>query len=207
MEDQDYESRLMQSILRNKETALLLESCPATIRTGGVLDIIMASKRQQVLKIHPYTITPPKTENDRWQTSYRDVNNKRKCLKARTQEELLNKLVELYFDSTYIDNLTFHDLYKEWLAYKKTLVNSQNTIKRHEQQYKKYFEDSLLHNYKVRQLDELTLESECNRIIRAYNMSYKEWTNARTILNGMFTFAVRKHILYESPMANVLITV
>ena len=69
----------------NKETALLLENCPAKIEAGGMLDIIMATKREQVRKLHPYAITPPKTESGRWQTTYRDSNNKRISIKAQTE--------------------------------------------------------------------------------------------------------------------------
>ncbi len=207
MENQDYESAIMDSILRNRETALLLENCPDTIRTGGMLDIIMATKREQVKKLHPYAITPPKTENGRWQTTYRDNNNKRINIKAQTENELLDKLVKIYFSNQHFDKLTFYGLYQEWLAYKKTVVNSQNTIKRHEQHYRKYFETSLLHERRIKYLDELTIESECNRIVRDYKMSRKEWGNVKGILNGMFDFAVRKHYLDTSPMNNVTISV
>ena len=197
----------MDSILRNRETVLLLENCPDTIRTGGMLDIIMATKREQVKKLHPYAITPPKTENGRWQTTYRDNNNKRTNIKAQTENELLDKLVKIYFSNQHFDKLTFYGLYQEWLAYKKTVVNSQNTIKRHEQHYRKYFETSLLHERRIKYLDELTIESECNRIVRDYKMSRKEWGNVKGILNGMFDFAVRKHYLDTSPMNNVTISV
>ena len=207
MENQDYESAIMDSILRNRETVLLLENCPDTIRTGGMLDIIMATKREQVKKLHPYAITPPKTENGRWQTTYRDNNNKRTNIKAQTENELLDKLVKIYFSNQHFDKLTFYGLYQEWLAYKKTVVNSQNTIKRHEQHYRKYFETSLLHERRIKYLDELTIESECNRIVRDYKMSRKEWGNVKGILNGMFDFAVRKHYLDTSPMNNVTISV
>ena len=207
MENQDYESAIMDSILRNRETSLLLQDCPAKIRTGSVLDMIMATKREQVKKLHPYVITPPKTENGRWQTNYRDRNNKRKCIKAQTENELLDKLVKIYFSNAHFDKLTFYGLYQEWLAYKKTVVNSQNTIKRHEQHYRKYFEASLLHERRIKYLDELTIESECNRIVRDFKMSRKEWGNVKGILNGMFDFAVRKHYLDTSPMNNVTISV
>ena len=184
-----------------------LENCPAKIEAGGIPDIIMAIKREQVRKLHPYAITPPKTESGRWQTTYRDSNNKRISIKAQTENELLDKLVKIYFSNQHFDKLTFYGLYQEWLAYKKTVVNSQNTIKRHEQHYRKYFETSLLHERRIKYLDELTLESECNRIIRDFKMSRKEWGNVKGILNGMFDFAVRKHYLDTSPMNNVTISV
>ncbi len=160
----------------------------------SVLDTLMSKKIDTILKIHPYAITPPATENGRWQTCYKDEKGKRKNIKAQSKEELLDKLIPIYFANTYIDKLTFYGLYEEWLAYKATVTNSSNTIKRHRQHYRKYFEPSVLHDMKIKKIDELILEQECNRIVREFNLPRKEWCNVKTILNGMYTYAVRKNI-------------
>lgn len=76
-------------------------------------------------------------------------------------------------------------------------------MKRHTQHYKKYFAVSVLDNKNVAQIDELVLEQECNRIIREFNLSRKEWCNAKTILNGMYAYAIRKKYLTENPLTNV----
>lgn len=175
--------------------------------TDSVLDMLMSSKRNQVRKIHSYAITPPSKEGGRWQTSYQGADGKRKNIKAQTEEELLDKLVLLYFSDSHIDKMTFHGLYKEWLEYKQTITSSPNTVKRHEQHYRKYFEPSLLHDKKIRCIDELLLETECNRIVKDFNLPRKEWGNIKTILNGMFEYAVRKKYLEENPMNGVQILV
>ncbi|MCM1252321.1 MAG: tyrosine-type recombinase/integrase [Clostridium sp.] len=173
----------------------------------SVLDMLMSSKKEQILKIHPYAITPPATENGRWQTCYKDEAGKRKNIKAQSKEELLDKLIPIYFSNSHIDKLTFYGLYEEWLDYKTTVTNSPNTIKRHKQHYRKYFESSALHDKKIKKIDELLLEQECNRIVKEFNLPRKEWCNARTILNGMFEYAVRKKYLTENPMNKVQILV
>lgn len=173
----------------------------------GVLDTLMAKKRDTILKIHPYAITPPSTEKGRWQTCYRDEKGKRRNIKAQSKEELLDKLIPVYSANSHIDKLTFNGLYEEWLAYKATVTNSSNTIKRHRQHYRKYFEPSVLHEKKVKKIDELILEQECNRIVKDFNLSRKEWCNIKTILNGMYTYAVRKKYITENPMDQVQIYV
>lgn len=80
-------------------------------------------------------------------------------------------------------------------------------MKRHTQHYKKYFAASVLDNMRIAQINELVLEQECNRIIREFNLSRKEWCNAKTILNGMYAYAVRKKYLTENPLTNVQILV
>jgi len=176
---------------------------------GNVLEQIpMAKKIEQVCKIHPYSITPPTKSNKRWQTRYKDENSgKYKNLQAPTEEALLEKLVTLYFSNAYIDKLTFANLFEGWINYKKELVGSSNTITRHRQHYRKYFEKSKLHTMKLKQIDSLLLEMECNRIVKEFNLSRKEWTNVKTILLGMYDYAMRKKYLTVNPMDDVEIHV
>ena len=108
----------------------------------SVLDTLMSNNREKVLKRHPYALTPPKTENGRWQTCYKDEKGNRKNIKAQSSEELLDKLIPIYFSKSHIDKLTFYGLYEEWLEYKKTCTESPNTILRHKQHYRKYLEYS-----------------------------------------------------------------
>lgn len=190
------------------ELSLLKEALDCGIlNSDSVLDMLMSSKKEQIKKIHPYAITPPSKGEGRWQTFYKGTDGKRKNIKAQTEEDLLKKLIPLYFQNSYIDKLTFHKLYEEWLEYKKTVTNSPNTIKRHAQHYSKYFEPSCLHAMKIKQINELFLESECNRIVKDFNLSRKEWGNTKTILNGMFQYAVRKKYLSENPMDKIQIHV
>lgn len=160
-----------------------------------------------MLKMHSYAITPPTSPKGRWQTYYKDETGKRKIIRAQTKEELLDKLIPIYFSNSHIDKLTFYGLYEEWLEYKATVTNSPNTIKRHKQHYKKYFESSILHGMKIKRIDEILLEQECNRIVKEFNLPRKEWCNAKTILNGMYEYAIRKKYLTENPMNKVQILV
>ena len=177
------------------------------IDTDNVLKTIMASKKEQVKKMHPYAITPPQKEGGRWQTYYKDSTGTRKIIRAQTEDVVLEKLIPIYFPTSHIDKMTFYGLYKEWLEYKKTMTNSPNTIKRHGQHYHKYFEPSALHDKKIRTIDGLMLETECNRIVKDFNLPRKEWTNIKTILIGMFDYAVRKKYLTGNPMDKVKIQV
>ena len=173
----------------------------------SVYEIIMSTKREEVKKIHPYAITPPTDKSKRWQTHYKDKDGKRKGLRASTEEDLLDKLVKIYYTDPKEEAITFYELYEEWLVYKRSVTNSPNTIIRHQQHYKKYFESSCLHNMKLSKMDELLLEQESNRIVREYNLSRKEWGNIKTILNGMFQYAYRKKYIFENPMEHIKILV
>ena len=84
----------------------------------SILNTLMASKREKVRKLHPYSITPPAKENGRWQTYYKGADKKRKLIQAHSEAELLDKLIPLYLSESHIDKLTFYELFSEWLEYK-----------------------------------------------------------------------------------------
>jgi len=186
---------------------LQLNSRYDILNVGGAFDEInMSRKIDLVKKSHPYSITPPTTEKGRWQTRFKDENGKYKNIKAQAEEELWEKLIPLYFSNSHLDKL-FHNIFEEWLDYKRELTGSPNTITRHKQHYKKYFETSKLHNMKFKQIDSLLLETECNRIVKEFNLSRKEWTNVKTILLGMFEYSMRKKYIISNPMSEVKILV
>lgn len=171
-------------------------------------EIAMSKQLKELLAVlHPYQITLPKAEGKRWQTYVTKESGCRKLVQAPTEHALLLKLAEHYCINSDIEKLTFHDLFTEWIAYYKTVANNQNTILRHKQRYEKYFSKSKLHNMKFGRIDEIILEQECNRIIKDFNLTRKEWTNTKTILNGMYKYAMRKKYITENPLLNVSISV
>ncbi|MCR5321725.1 MAG: site-specific integrase [Lachnospiraceae bacterium] len=172
-----------------------------------IQQMCMASKRERAKALHPYAITPPPKPGDRWSTHYVDENGKRTALRAQTEDKLLDKLAALYLAHENIDNKTFHDLFEEWILYKEQVTASPNTIVRHKQHYNKYLLTSKLDNTKVPKISELLLETECNRIVKEFSLSNKEWVNVKTILNGMYEYARRMKYIPENPMQNIRITV
>lgn len=178
-----------------------------TLDMCNVLDVIMASKRAKIKKLHTYAITPANSHNKYWTTYFKPENQARQLIRGKTEEELLDKLVKLYEESENLDNLTLNRLFDEWLEYKKAMTNSANTIKRHRQHYAKYFESSKLHSMKLSDIDTFVLEMECNRIVKEFNLTRKAWVNAKTILIGMFEYAKRKKYITENPLSDMKITV
>lgn len=192
----------------NKYDILSAITANDIINMDNVREIIMNAQKEKLLsKMHPYKITEPKSEGGRWQTYYRDAKGERKIIRAQTRDALLEKLIPIYFQESHLDKLIFSDLFSEWLEYKKTVTDSPNTIKRHKQHYNRYFAQSELHTMPVRRIDTLLLESECNRLVKEYSMTRKEWNNVKTILIGCFEYAVRKKYITDNPMSDVKILV
>ena len=38
-------------------------------------------------------------------------------------------------------------------------------------------------------IDKLTLQSECNRLVKKYNMARRKWQNVKTIVSDIFEYA------------------
>ena len=167
---------------------------------------LIMKQKEALLKRHPYAITL--LSCGRWQTYYIDpATGKRKELKASSKEKLTDKLLLKIKESSHIENFTMTMLYEQWLSYKTSITSSQNTVKRHKQHFKKYFEHTELFKTPISKIDKIELQSFCNRLVKDYNMSSKEWTNVKTILKGMFEYAVDKELIDKSPMEKVRITV
>lgn len=170
---------------------------------GSVQDLLMKTKIEKLKATHPYKITKPNSPQGRWQTSYRDADGKLHNIKASTEDKLWGKLLEVY-DEGFKKNTTFKELFKEWLKYKAEMV-SPNTITRHRQHYEKYFEGSKLNDAPIEKINLIELEAECNRIVKSFGLSRKEWNNAKTVLVGIYTYAERKGYINQNLMEKVQI--
>lgn len=192
----------MKSITTNFENCIM--NVPVDTQKK-VLDNYMRKAQLELIKqAHPYAITPPKTEGGRWQTYVKDTTKKsgRKEIKAPTEEAIYEALSVYYLIGD-----TFSEVYDSWLEYIRGYGKSGGTIQRHEQRYKKYFENSKIVTMSVKNVNLLTLEAECNRIVTDFNLSYHEWQQAKAILLGTFKYAVKKGLIVENPMERIEIGV
>ena len=163
-------------------------------------------KYSLVLANHPFAIT--RLPNGRWQTYYQDPLKKKKIeIKLATREKVIDRLVTLYKEEKHHENITLNRLYEEWIAYKETITESKNTIVRHKQHYWKYFQDTAFFKRPLKIVDRLSLQSFANGIVKDNNLSSKEWTNVKTILKGMFEYALEKEMIQTNPMDRMKITV
>lgn len=165
-------------------------------------DYMKKAQLELIRQAHPYTIRQLK--NGRWQTYVKDPTKPtgRKEIKAATQEGIYEALSEYYVTSE-----KFSDVFCSWIEHMKTYGKTGGTLQRHEQRYKKYIEGSKLDAMPMRKINLLQLEAECNRIVSAYNLPYHEWQQVKTIILGVFKYAVKKGLLTENPMERVEINV
>ena len=173
---------------------------------NALLDMLDMSKKELVLSVHKNKISQLGGKDKRWHT-YIPADTKRgiKEIKRNSEKEIIDFLLDFYG----LNGVSFTELYIDWIQYKETITNSPATIRRHGQHFNKYFVDgkSKLLNMNIAKIDKLTLQSECNKLVKKYDMTRKEWCNVKTILNGMFEYAYDKRLINENPCERIRISV
>lgn len=194
--------------MRKSTNVLNLDNLKLNIPTETaetvLVEYMKKAQLELIKKAHPYKITPPKKEGGRWQTYVKDLSqaSARKQIKAPSEDALYEGLAEYYLTGE-----TFCELFCEWLNYLDGYGKTGGTLQRHEQRYDKYFASSKIADMSIRNVNILTLEAECNRIVTDFNLTRHEWQQAKTILIGVFKYAVKKGMIAKTPMEQVEIGV
>lgn len=166
-----------------------------------LLELKNNMKISLIKEVHKYSIKHLE-KCDRWNTYVKTATG-RKEIKAKTEQELYEKLWEWYG----FTGITLYSLFFEWFSYKRDLTSSENTMDRYKQYFYKYLESSPLIHKTIQKITDLELEKECNRLVTSFSLSYKAWQNLKTILGGMYAYAVRKHYITADLMKDVEIKV
>lgn len=166
---------------------------------------------EKVEEIHKFKITKLNGKNDqRWQTYILDTSKKtgRKLIKTAEKSELYQRLAEHYgiVENTRYSK-TMSQIFKKWIPYKRTITSSENTIQRHINHWKKYFEGTEIVDIPMSNIDVLLLESWVNNLIKECNLTRKEWQNLKTIIGGIWSYAFKTGIIRTSIWESVKITV
>ena len=167
---------------------------------------IMPNIKAAVDLVHYFTISRKGTY---FRTRMPKKGNSYPEMKAKSENELYKKLYSFYYSN--LDNPTLTELFEEWIADKEASirgggddVSRHNTLTRHRQHYAKYFRATPLFAKRISQITSDMLSQFCLDTIRSHNLSQKEWTNAKTILKGMFSFAAHKrHYISVDPFTGV----
>ncbi|WP_143321656.1 site-specific integrase [Clostridium sp. HBUAS56010] len=184
---------------------------------NGVINLQEISQKanielmEKVDEVHKYKITKLNGKNDqRWQTYVLDSRKKngRRIFKAAEKNKLYNKLAEYYnIIDTVESSKSMEEVFKKWIPYKRTITNSENTIQRHINHWKRYFEGTEIVKKSMTNIDVILLESWANSLIKDHNLTRKEWQNLKTIINGIWTYAFRTGVVKINPWESVKITV
>lgn len=159
-------------------------------------------KKKAVLSIHKnkiysMVINDRGKERIKWQTNY----NGKKSKKFNTEEELIDFLYNLYFDSSYTTDYSFKNIFEMSLKdreFRNTL--SSETVKRYKYDYNAFLTD--LNDVDIRTVETKDLDDyllNLADLFRKENRTEK-FANIKTLLNMVFDYAIENKMIIHSPV-------
>lgn len=185
-----------------KKLQLLFED--ATLDVETIKQQINMKYNEKLLKSHPYKIS--KLKDGRYGTYVKSPKG-RINIKASTKEALTSKLIEYYSGTSDLDNTSLNYIFEDWIAYKDEITGSHNTIVRHRSHYRRYLKDNYIFNKPIHLIDKKEMNVFCNKLVKDFEMTRKEWVNVKTILKGLANYCLMCGYVKEDLLESVKITV
>lgn len=163
---------------------------------NGMIDLayvreqIEMSKRDELLKQHPYTIWQGR--DGVWKTYLPDQEKGRVLRKRSTEKEIKDVVIEYWKEQA--ENPTIEEVFDEWndrrLELKKvceaTHLRDKQTFNRHFAEFGKR---------KIKSINPLEIEEFLERQIPEYNLTAKGFANLKCITRGMLKRAKRRKLI------------
>lgn len=127
-----------------------------------------------------------------------------KRIQRKTYGELLDALKPYYLEST---STCLQDIFEEWLAYKRTITDSPNTICAHRKHWKRFFDGTDFFQIPLQEIKVSDINSWANQLIKKYNLSSHTWQTIKTIPKQMFEYAKDHGYIARNPFPELKVTV
>ena len=139
-----------------------------------------------------------------------EETGKRKQLKAKTIEELKEKVLELHKKKQEETRKRFIDIFgkiqKENLLYvkdKERELSISNSNVRRQYEYDRYFKGTDFELLDVREITKLKIEEICLYNLRRYDMRRKAFLSLRGIIKGVMGYAYSNYLIDDNPYMRV----
>lgn len=169
-----------------------------TLKTEDVAAIQLEMNISKVKKVHHYSIFQRK--DGRFTTNFIKGNLK-KQVTGKTETELYEKLYRLYFPE---DETTLAQLFERWMVYRRdNTAVKQKTLQESKNEWKKFFADSELATMAVNTIKPVTIMRFFRKLTKDRQYTQKRISNARSVLNGVFGFAIEEELIEHNPVSEV----
>lgn len=166
----------------------------------GISKLLDEMKKDEVLKLHKFKITPPKTSGSRWQTYYTNKEGEKKKVSSTTEKGLYEKLYDIYFSG--YEKATVSILFPLWLEKRKEEGVSAKTIARNINHWDKYYKNNKIIKKPICKITADDLEKFFHNCIKKFNLTTKELGNMKIIMTGIFKYAKKQGYISINPFDN-----
>lgn len=194
------EETLSQSI---QELLQLSAKCD-TLNTDDSLETtVKCMKRDLILKKHTARIWQGTGKDTRWKTH---VPPNHKVVAKKSKEELLDYLVEYYLEQKPQNPCTLEELYPEWLDYKSLHTDASTTIRRLDDDWRRFYQGTDIVKVPVGEMTKLQLDIWAHQLVKDNHLTKKQYYNMVTIMKQVLLYAVDKGLIAESPFKDVKVS-
>ena len=161
-----------------------------------------------ILENHTYDIYYSESEKS-WRTYLPDDTkpHHRRPLKRKSKENLEKEIIQFYIEHQQNNdrkNVTLETFYAKWLIYRRDYTPAKpKTIYENTMEWKKFFEGTDLAKMPLAEIKPITLIKFFRKVTKDRTVTYKRLSNARAVLNGIFSYAIEEEIIEHNPVSDV----
>ena len=168
----------------------------ASIDDEDMLNMYNMMKKNKVLTIHKFKITPPAESGKRWMTYYIDEEGNKKKICKTNEQDIYDMLYDIYFVKS--AKVTIAELFDKFIERRKMQKLEPATIQRYHDYWNKYYKNHKIVKKDISKITTNDIEEFYYSTIKEFNMTAKGYSNMSVILKDIFKHAKRdKLILYN----------
>lgn len=159
----------------------------------SIQEAMIKKEREKLLSRHRYKIFQDK--DGRWKTTLPDKQSKsgRKLVARKEKEALEDVIVDFYKEHTIEmykigENVTLEELYPIWLESRILEVQSINTVKKNDQDWKRYYITSDIIKKPMKDLTVNMLRDWAHSMINEYNLNKRQYYNMTVIIKKCYEY-------------------
>ena len=188
-----------------QELLQLSTECGTLDTDDGFETTVKRMKRDLILRKHTAKIWQGTGKDNRWKTHVPPNN---RVVAKKTEEELLDYLAEYYTEQeTNVQSVcTIEELYPEWLDYKSLHTDASTTIRRIDDDWRRFYQGTEIITIPVKKLTKLQLDMWAHQLIKNKHLTKKQYYNMVIIMKQVLLYAVDKGVIAESPFKGVTVS-
>lgn len=164
------------------------------IDVEDLLNVIEEMKNHERLRQHPYSIF--QGSDGRYRTYISDASKpgNRRLVAKSSLEAIHTAIISAYKEPKDVkpaDSLHLENVYAQWMIWRRDTGTDPKTIKENANDWNRFLKGSDLAKQKVKEITLFDIEDFFNAITKGHAITYKRLSNVRTVLSGVFKYAIR----------------
>lgn len=179
------------------------------INLDDVRESMKKKEREKLLAMHEYAIFQGK--DGRWKTTIKDETKPsgRRHLAKTNKEELEDVLIEHYQKIKKAEevrnDVTLRKIYPLWLQSRKLEVNSIGTVKKNDQDWRRYYLNDPIIDKPLSALTIQELKDWAHKKINDHKLNKRDYYNMAIVIKQCFEYAKDSELIEENTWAKVKI--